>query len=249
MNEILRELKLMKNLAVSINIPKPTYMYVKLYGRDIRNDMGELAKEMGYGKYIIFDRMSVSQGKKYVDAFNIIMEKEKPLGQSYEGCVLVDFTGMNEIEDIAEFISYLGQQNDKSAYIFTLEETKNTVLIQEELERYFFVRKIIAEEYSVEEQCELVERELKLHAKSNIDIHIEECVHEALLLHMAKCQWKASDMVELKLKNIVAKMIYETIVDTRNKDIVIDESFIKKMFETLNVRTEEKSTFGFCIGG
>lgn len=249
MNEIIKEIRLMKSLVGDNHIPKPTYMYIQAYGKDIREDMEELATELGYRQYAVFDRMSCSQGKKYVDAYNILMEKKKPLGQSYEGCILIDLTGMDELEDIIDFISYIGMQKDTCSYIFTMNETKNTGLIQEVLEQYFFVRKIVASKYSLDEQCKTIEEELQKYIASNINISFGEGIRELLLQHLEQCKWKTMDMVKHKLKNMVAKAVYDAIVLNESTDIVVDGEFIADMFEGQNVRAEEKSTFGFCIGG
>ena len=247
MNEIIKEIRLMKNLIGANDIPRPTYMYIQAYGKDIRTDMEELAGEMGYRQYVVFDRMTGSQGKKCVEAYNMLMEKKKPLGQSYEGCALIDFTGMDDLEDIADFISYLSLQGDTGTYIFTMSETRNTDSIQDVLEQYFFVRKIVAAEYSLDEQCDVVEEELRKYVSLNANIQMEKGVRSALMAQLAKCKWKTSDMVKLRLKNIVSKAVYEAIVLNQSADMVVDNEFISHMFESQNGRIEEKSTFGFCI--
>ena len=151
MNEIIKEIQLMDSLVGSGYIPKPTYLYLQGYGKDLKNDIEDLREATKSRQALIFDKLQCSTGRSLIEDYEVLLEKNKPLGQEFEGLVLVDLNGL-EGEELTGFVEYLSSKTNRNKYIFMIQDGAGREEIKTLLERYFFIRQIEAKAYSPEEQ-------------------------------------------------------------------------------------------------
>lgn len=146
-------------------------------------------------------------------------------------------------------MEYLSTQTKQQHYIFTMKESEDTVSIQNVLEQYFFMRKIEAKPYSVEEQSEIFSAVLEQYASSGIKIYWQEGSEERINGCLRECIWKTQDSVSFRLKNAISAVLYEKIIEASSTEIVIDEEFVEQTFSGLKEKKEQRRQIGFTMGG
>lgn len=248
MNEIIREMKCMETLMGLASILRPIYFYIQAYGKELKDELKTLAELMGQTRYLVFDRMSLSGNQSYISSLEALLDKHKPLGQHYEGCILVDFTGWEDMEQIADFVAYLSQCQGHQ-YLFTMKDSMDTVLIQQVLEQYFFVRPIRAELYTIEEQYAAIKEEIERCQIEQIKITMKRGTDKLIRSRLERCDWKPDQSVLFRLKNAVDGAIYDALLRTGSTQVVMDEELVNQMFRQLQEKQEDKIKIGFVVGG
>lgn len=248
MNEIVLEIELMEQLMGKGNGPKPTYFYVQGYGKDLKNDIEQLAKVTQSKKTVVFDRVVHNMQHSIVEDYKVIIEKNKSLGQEYEGMVLVDFTDL-ELDELPGFVEYLANTQNRINYIFTIQDTREKEYVKKLLEQNFFIREIESKPYSAEEQFAAIQEGLKQFEEGGIQVKLSSSVEESLLKQLEEKEWEKGDAVLFRLKNAISAVIYESLVSKQSNSLEIGESLVSEMFERLETKTEKKRRIGFAVGG
>lgn len=243
MNEIINEMEKMEAFAKESGLPRPVYLYVQAYGKELRSDMMQLAEKLGYAVYTVFDRQACRPDRKCEESFGMFMNSITPPGQEYDGCILIDFTGF-AWEDICCLIAYLSVTEKPESYIFTIEETEDADSVYSELNQHFFVRKVEAVQYSVEEQLQIIKSELQKYKKGEQEP--DEAVLRRIREHLQKLRWNSRDMVIQRLRNMVARRVYDCIMELQSMDFEVDIAFVDAMFETMKKQETGRFPIGFC---
>lgn len=249
MNEIIREMKLMEQVKGTAYFPMPTYLYLQAYGKDLKEDIEDLAKATKSKQSLIFDKLKCNPGRSLIDDFEVLLEKNKPLGQEFEGLVLIDFTGFEESE-LSSFAEYLKGKQYRNTYIFTIQmQAYNMQEIKKILEKNFFLRVVEAMPYSTKDLYYAIFDYIRVCEYNGIDLEFTEDGQDSVRKHLAEREWQKEDDVIFRLRNAVAAAIYEQMVSSQSKHMEIDEEFITQMFEKLEEKQEPKRRIGFCVGG
>ena len=253
---MINEMKMLKMLEEKngVKMPLPNFFYVKRYGRSAQEQMVELLAGIGKREWFLFKTDIRNKEGSLIDVFSMELEKYAKLGKTYDECVLIDISDDIDIEEgFEEFITYLKTLEDKIYFLFTMKQSKNTAFVQECMEQYFFIRKIEAKVYSVEEQLETV-KSICEDYRYTIVPEAERMLREAL----EKKKWKAEEQVLCKLKNVVRSMVYEGMMeagflDGGTVEAVAAGSFTPKMAEKMLSKIEpenkKRAVIGFSQGG
>ena len=253
MNEIIEEMQLMEQLMGKNNFPKPTYLYQQGYGKDLKNEIENLRKATNSKQALMFDKLQCASGRKLIESYELLLEKNKPIGQAFEGLVIVDFTGLT-FEELPDFVEYLKNHVKKNNYIFTtqlsMENTEEELsMLRNILERHFFVRVIEAKPYSPKEQFGVIMDCFFEYEQSGIDIEVSSEIELLLMEQLEKKEWQSTQAVLFQLKNTVTAAVYEAIMTEKNKRVTIDETFVLKMLGSLEEKQERRRRIGFAVGG
>ena len=248
MNEIISEMKLMEQLMGKGNRPTPTYFYLQGYGKELKNDVEQLAEATGNKKTLVFDRAQHNLSKTLIEDYSLSLERNKSLGQEFEGLVLVDFTGL-ENEEIPGFIEYLSNKRNKITYIFTMQDSFKAPYMKKLLENHFFIREIEAKPYSAEEQYAAIQDRLKQFECSGIQITVDVNAKETFLNQLEQKEWEKGESVLLRLENAISAVVYEHLVSTQSKQLELDGRLVSEMFKSMEDKPEKKRRIGFAVGG
>lgn len=253
---MINEMKVLKMLEEKngMKMPIPNFFYVERYGRCAQEQMDALVEGIGKKKWFLFKTDIRNKEGSLIDVFSMELEKYAKLGKIYDECVLIDIMEDIDIEDgFEEFVTYLKTLEDKIYFLFTMKQSKNTAFVQECMEQYFFIRKIEAKEYSVEEQMEAIKSVCEEY-RYEIEAEAECILKEAL----EKKKWKAEEQVLCRLKNGVRSMVYEGMMeagflDGATVEAVAAGSFTLKMAEKMLSKIEpenkKRAVIGFSQGG
>lgn len=253
---MINEMKKLKMLEEKkgVKMPLPNFFYVERYGRSAQEQMENLLEGFGKKKWFLFKTDVRKKEGSLVDVFSMELEKYAKLGKAYDECVLIEISEDVDMEEgFEEFITYLKTLEDKIYFLFTMKQSKNTAFVQECMEQYFFVRKIEAKEYSVEEQLEAIKSVCEEY-RYEMEYEAEHMLREAL----AKKKWKGEEQVLCRLKNVVRSMVYEGMMEAGFSDGATVEEvatgiFASKMAEKMLLKIEpenkKRAVIGFSQGG
>lgn len=253
---MINEMRIFKLLEEKkgIRMPLPNFFYVERYGRSAQEQMDELLAGIGKTEWFLFKTDIRNKEGSLIDVFSMELEKYAKLGKKYDECVLIEITeDINIEEGFEEFITYLKTLEDKIYFLFTMNQSKNTAFVQECMEQYFFIRKIEAKAYSVEEQLEAInsvceEYRYEMDPKA-------ECIFRE---NLEKKNWKAEEQVLCRLKNVVRSMVYEGMMEAGFLDGgtveavaagIFTPKMAEKMLSKIEPENKKRAVIGFSQGG
>lgn len=240
-----------------VKVPMPNFFYVERYGRKVEEQMDSILSGIGKKEWFLFKTDCRFKEGGILHNFVMELEKYAKLGKEYDECVLVELAEDIHMEDeFEEFLGYLKTLENKIYFLFTMKQAKNTAIIQQCIEQYFFVRTIYAGEYSGEEQWEVIQSTCK-------EYHFTiNCASEAFMRkRLEKKVWNTEEQVVCKLKNGVRSMVYEGMLDTdiskkeTSVEAVKEDKWIftlemaEKMFAKMEPESKKKAIIGFNQGG
>lgn len=252
---MIKELKQLKMLEEErgMKMPLPNFFYIERYGRGAREQMDEILTGIGKKEWFLFKTDVKNKEGGLLHNFVMELEKYAKLGKAYDECVLIEFSeDIHMEEEFEEFAAYLKSLENRIYFLFTMKQTKNTAVVQECMEQYFFVRTIVAEEYSVQEQLEEIRNTCK-----EYQYEMTKEAETAFRDKLDKKEWGVEEQVLCRLRNGVCSMVYEGMLQTElteaEKSVAATWSFTLKMAEKMLSKMEpenkKRSIIGFNQGG
>ena len=254
---MIKEMKQLKMLEErkGIKVPVPNFFYVERYGRKLEEQMESIFSVLGKKEYFLFHTDCRFKEGGLLHNFLIELERHADLGKEFEGCVLIEISeDILQEEEFDGFLTYLKSLEDKIYFLFTIKQTKNTALIQECMEQYFFIRVIWAEVYSVSEQWEKIR---KICEEYRFDM--EKAAEEYIKAELEKKEWKEEEQVMCRLQNVVYSIVYENRMEgslleiadeeesQNKKKTVFSLEMVQKMLKKLESEQKKRKAIGFCV--
>ncbi len=244
---ILQEIENIRNMQKErgIEIDFPSYLYVKRYGRECTKEMPQITESIGSREWFTYKVGSVKNKEKLLTNFMLELEKHAQIGRSYTGCVCIELMqGFEVQEELYDFLELLQQQNEQLHYIFAVND-RDAQKAEELLESYFFIRKVYANAYSVEELCEVLEETF------------HQCgfamTAEAMNIsrkYLWDMKWQPTDIVEMKIRNMAKKLVYDRLQKEETVEQWIQEGEICRLFcMKENQKQAKERTIGFHVQG
>ena len=137
------------------NIPVPSYLFVQRYGREIIEEMPEIATLFGNKSWFSFSPTGIKQEEKLLAGFQMELERNSGIGKEYTGSVLIEFSGQEEEKELEELLDYIDHHKTRLHCIYTIKAGEEVENIKSRLEDYGFVRVVKGEEYRTLEQADI----------------------------------------------------------------------------------------------
>lgn len=243
-NTILRELDKIKDAEMyeGIRTPIPNYLYIPRYGRKLRGQMDEILARMGKKGWFFFKADEWSEGGKLVEKFNMDLQKHSDTGKEYTGCVLIELSKETLMKDgLPEFFEYLKEKEQQFFFLFAVKDAKDAAAVQKCMEQYFFTRVVYADEFSIEEQFDII-RNICREYGFGIDLKEQAFIIRGL----KEREWKENEHMEFILQNAAKAVIYETMLDDKAKERSVSAEMSEKLLENLQKTAKKEKVFGFC---
>lgn len=244
-NTILQELDKIKDIEFSegIGSPIPNYLYIQRYGRRAQEQMDKILQNIGKKDWFLFKTDEQLCEGGLIKNFSMDLHRHADTGKEYTGCSLIEISKETLMKDeLPEFLEYLKEkENEKKLYyLFTIKDVKDAVSIQKCIEQYFFTRVVYAEEFSIEEQFDIIRNTCEEYEFS-ID-HNEQIF---IMRGLKDRKWKANEHVEFILQNAARAVIYEAILENKMNERLISTELSVKLLENLQKKAEKEKVFGF----
>ena len=240
---IVNEIKQIRNLERSeaVNIPLPHFCYLQRFGRRIEEQMPEILAWMGKKKWFLFQTNSAFRKEGLLRSLLLELEKHTEPGREYHECVVIeieeDFCSQ---EDWTLFLEYLQSREEQFYFLFTMKQSRNTVLIQQRMESYFFLRTIEAEPYGVEEQLDIVRNSC-----SSCGFTLEDEDVADLYEELERRKWKEKEWVARKLKTAVGHSLYRIAMEGEGIGKDISQEIVTGVIEYLDKFPVKEKAIGF----
>ena len=233
-----------REALLKISIPIPSYIFVQRYGREIGEDIEEIAKLFGRKTWFTFDSGSIKKEEKLLTAFKIELERHSGIGKEYTGCILVELSGKESENDLEELFGYIDTQKHRLQCIYTIKEAEAVFGIKIQLENFGFVRVIEGEEYDALEQMEIFQNTLKTY-----QFQLETAAKQYIEDFFEKQKWQESDMVKVRIQNMAKEIVYKKLIEKDTTDYWVTKEEAKKVLSSLQEKTPQKRQIGFVMGG
>lgn len=242
-NTILQELGKIKDVEMNegIGMPIPNYLYIQRYGRKAQEQMDKILQNIGKKDWFFFRTEEQSSEGKLIKKFSMDLERHADTGKEFTGCSLIEISKETLMKDeLPEFLEYLKENEKRLYYLFTIKNAKDAVSVQKCIEQYFFTRIVYAEEFSIEEQFDIIRNTCEKYGFS-ID-HKEQIL---IMRGLKDRKWKADEHVEFILQNAARAVIYEAILEDKTKERLMSAELSMELLENLQKKTEKEKVFGF----
>ena len=242
--EELVELEYMTKTAGK-KVPVPKFFYIERYGRCLEEQMKDILPSMGNKSWFLFKTDGRFGEGNLLQSFVLELEKYASIGKEYRECILIEFTeDVIQKDGFMELLEYLKRQQESFNFIFTMKDSKNTASIQKCLEQYFFVRRIEAKAYEVEEELEAIRCTC-----AEYGVTLEGKAEETLRRGLERIAWETGDYVFQRLENGTSKMIYELLWEKAEFKREVSAELAGQILENIGQSTKKKHVIGFRQGG
>lgn len=242
-NTILQELDKINDVEMNEGIctPIPNYLYIQRYGRRAQEQMDKILLKIGKKGWFLFKTEDQLCEGGLIKNFSMELHRYADTGKEFTGCSLIEISKETLMKDeLPEFLEYL-KENEKRIYcLFTIKNVKDAVSVQKCIEQYFFTRIVYAEDFSIEEQFDIIRNTCEEYG-FGID-HKEQVF---IMRGLKDRKWKANEHVEFILQNAARAVIYEAILEDKIKERLMSAELSMKLLENLQKKTEKEKIFGF----
>ena len=225
-------------------IPIPSYLFVQRYGREINEDMKEIAEVFGQKEWFSFCCANSKNEEKLVNRFKMALERHSGIGKEYTGCILVEFSGMEEEKQIEELLDYIDRQKSRLHCIYTIKASEEVKDIKEQLEKYGFVRIVQGEEYETYEQIEIFRETIEMY-----QFQLEEDAEEYVVDFFEKQKWQEEDMVKIRIQNMAKEIVYNKLMEAGHNEKLLKKEEVQLVLHSLKSSKMQKRQIGFVMGG
>ena len=229
-----------KETTLGITLPKPVYLFVEHYGRNLSGELPKLAEAFGYNDYFSFFTDDLSADSNLYQSFYSKMQQAAPTGWEFQGCILISLSDRIAEHDFTALVTLI-KNTPGILPIFTQKSDADIGPLLPILKNHFFLRVVDGEAYSPDEQFQIAREEL-LHCGFSLTPEAEQHLRETL----THCDWQKTDAVRHKLKTIVQNLAYDKLMD--NADYTLLHEDITGSF---SIKPEGKKSFpiGFSFNG
>lgn len=242
-NTILQELDKIKDVELNEGIctPIPNYLYIQRYGRKAQDQMDEILVKIGKKDWFLFKTEEESCKEGLIKNFSMNLRKYADTGKEFTGCSLVEISKETLRKDeLPEFLEYLKENENRLYYLFTIKNAKDAVSVQKCIEQFFFTRIVYAEDFSIEEQFDIIRNTCE---EYGFGINRKERIF--IMRGLKNRKWKTNEHVEFILQNAARAVIYEAILEDKTKERLMSAELSIKLLENLRKKAETEKTFGF----
>lgn len=242
-NTILQELDKIKDVEINEGIctPIPNYLYIQRYGRRAQEQMDKILLKIGRKDWFLFRTEEQLCEGKLIKKFSMDLHRHADTGKEFTGCSLIEISKETLMKDeLTEFLEYLKENENRIYYIFTIKDARDAVSVQKCIEQYFFTRIIYAEDFTVEEQFDIIRNTCE---EYGFGIDRKEQIF--IMGGLKDRKWKANEHVEFILQNAVRSVIYEAILEDKIKERLMSMELSMKLLDNLQKKAEKEKTFGF----
>ena len=248
-NNLLTEIQqiLEKEDARKGGFPIPNYLFVQQYGRDIVEEMPQIATLFGHKEWFLFDTGARQKEGNMLSHFKMELLKYAGVGREYSGSILIRISVPEEEQEekeLEELISYIDSQKNRLHCVYTMREQEAVDRIKKQLENYGFVRVVYADPYQVDEQMEIFTDALQVYGLQ-ADAEVK---HYAEVFFREK-EWSTSDAVKIRIENIAKEIIYCSFINEKVQDNILRKEDVEQVFAALAKEMAKKRQIGFVTGG
>ena len=226
-------------------VPVPKFFYIERYGRCLEEQMKDILPRMGNKSWFLFKTDGRFREENLLQNFVLELEKYASIGKEYRECILIEFTeDAIQKDGFMELLEYLKRQQESFNFIFTMKDSKNTASIQKCLEQYFFLRRIEAKAYEVEEELEAIRCTC-----AEYGLTLDGKAEETLRRGLERIAWETGDYVLQRLENGTNKMIYELLWEKTELKREVSAELAGQSLENIGNGIKKKQVIGFRQGG
>lgn len=242
-NTILHELDKIKNVEINEGIctPIPNYLYIQRYGRRAQEQMDKILSKIGKKDWFLFKTQEQSEEKKLIEKFGMALHRHADTGKDYTGCSLIEISKetLNR-DELPGFLEYLKENEQQLYYLFTIKNAEDAASVQKCIEQYFFTRIVYAEEFSIEEQFDIIRNTCGEYGFS-----IGGREQTFIMRGLEERKWKADEHVGFILQNAARAVIYEAMLEDKIMERLISAELSKKLLSNLQKTAEKEKILGF----
>lgn len=242
-NTILQELNKIKDVEINEGTaaPIPNYLYIQRYGRRAQEQMDNILSKIGKKDWFFFRTQEQSEKEKLIEKFRIDLHRHADTGKEYTGCLLIEISKETLMgEELSGFFEYLKEKERQLYYLFTIKNAKDAESVHKCIGQYFFTRIVYAEEYSIEEQFDIIRNTC-----DEYGFGIGDSEQSFIMRGLEDRKWKASEHVEFILQNVVRAVIYEAMLEDKARERLISAELSRKLLEHLQKTAEKEKIMGF----
>lgn len=244
-NKIYREIEKINEIEGThgVLLPKPYYLYVQKYGREIADDMDSIAKIAGKKEWFRFKVGGHVEADSIVNEFHMELKKHASVGKAYRDSVLIEFFENVREQELKEFIRVLKQEEGNYYYLFSVQKEQDEESVEALLEQYFFIRTVDAEAYTWEEQFDIFEKTIEQY-----DFSMTRDAAARMKNYFIEKEWHEEDAVAQKIENMAKTLVYDRLQEESSK-YKIGVKQVENMLEQEKERQPERRMIGFQLGG
>ncbi|MBQ7955334.1 MAG: hypothetical protein IJ282_06245 [Lachnospiraceae bacterium] len=229
------------------NLPIPNYLFVQRYGRDIIEEMPQIAALFGQTEWFVFDDGAQQKEGSILSHFKMELNRHAGIGRDYSGSILMELPSPEEEKEekeLEELLNYIDCQKNHLHCVYTMREERRLDSVKKQLENYGFVRVVYAKPYSTDEQMEIFLDTLQEY-QFQADTEAKLCM-EAFLEGK---KWDTSDAVKIRIENIAKEIVYCSFINGEVQDNIVHKEEIEQVLASLAKEMTKKRQIGFVIGG
>lgn len=245
-SNLLNEIKqLFENRGCLQNtIPIPSYLFVQRYGREIQEEMKEIAALFGQKEWFPFCCAGIKNEEKLLTGFKMALERHSGIGKEYAGSVLVEFSGMEEEKEIEELLDYIDRQKHRLHCIYTIKASEEVKDIKEKLENFGFVRVVQGEEYKHSEQIEIFQETINMY-----QFRLEEKAEDYIVDFFGKLKWQEEDVVKIRIQNMAKEIVYNRLMEGGHGEKFLKKEEVEYVLHSLQSGKMQQRQIGFLMEG
>ena len=243
-SNLLSEMKQLLGVNMGNNIPIPSYLFVQRYGREIQDEMQEIARLLGQKDWFFFCSAGVKNSEKLLTGFQMDLERHSGIGKDYAGCILIEVSLKEDKNELEELLDYIHSQKARLHCIYTIKDTEDVKELKELLDNYGFVKVVQGEEYKISEQVEIFLDTLNLY-----EFEVEEKTREFIVEFLKKQKWQEEDRVKIRIQNMAKETIYNRLLNSNYSDKIIGKDEVEAVLHSNQEYKRHKRQMGFVMGG
>lgn len=229
------------------SLPIPNYLYIQQYGRDLVDEMPQIAALFGQTEWFSFDTGAQQKEGNILSHFMMELNRHAGVGREYSGSILIELSTPEEEKEekeLEELLSYIDSQGNRLHCVYTMREQENVDKVKKQLENYGFVRVVYAKPYQADEQMEIFLDTLQTY-QFQADTEAKRCA-EAFFQEK---EWETSDAVKIRIENIAKEIVYCSFVNEEVQDNIVQKEEVEQVLASLAKEMTKKRQIGFVIGG
>lgn len=249
MNNLLTEIRqiLGKEDTHKGRLPIPNYLFVQQYGRDITEEMPQIAALFGQAEWFPFDVGAQQTEGNLLSHFKMELIRHAGVGREYCGSILIELSSPaeeKEEKELEELLNYIDSQKNRLHCVYTMRGQDAVEQVKKQLENYGFVRVVYAKPYEADEQIKIF-----LNTLQEYQFQADAEAKRYAKAFFSEKEWDSSDSVKIRIGNIAKEIVYSSFINEEVQDNIIRKEAVERVFASLAKEVTKKRQIGFVIGG
>lgn len=229
-----------KEKSMKRKLPVPDYLFVQRYGREITDEMNEIAALFGDKEWFLFCTERKKREETLRSYLQLELERRGGVGKEFSGSILIELSGNEEEHDLEEVFSYFSRQKQQYHCIYTVKAGTNTEYIKTQLAKTGFIRVVQGAEYDTSEQMEIFGDTLERY-----QFRLTKEAEDYIVHYFEKMKWKETDAVKVRIQNIAKEIVYNRLIKDEVSQTEIEQSEVEQVLQLSNAT--EKRQIGFAV--